>query len=714
MNLDHIRVAFFQECAELLEDLERRLIALADGAGDHDAINAAFRAAHSIKGGAAAFKFDALVRFAHGFENALDRIRSGKVHPQAADWALCLKASDILADLVAEARDGEGRPVAGQDPVAEALTQLARREGESAAAGSEGDSGAQADDPLLPEPDEHDLIPVDGPGLWQIRFHPLPALALSGNDPLRLLRALAELGNLHVTADDSAIPRLAGFDPAIHSLGFQIELAAECSRATIEDVFAFVDDLAEIRIDQVEAKTSDDPLAALSFDAILAGLRGDAPGSASGSGPLASGPGASAPDVTQRARTESAGVAPTSAAKAARAGGAVRVDIERLDRVGAIADEVSIACAALSARVGDHLRRRDPELQRALDTLAGHVRALQDAALALRAAPVKTIFQRLPRVVREAAETTGKQIRLEILGEDVEIDKTLVDAVADPLVHLLRNSVDHGIESVEARRAAGKPDEGRITLSAEQTGGRIIIRIEDDGAGLNITKILARARERGLIAAQDELSEEAAADLIFAPGFSTAEKVTDLSGRGVGLDVVRDNVRRVGGRVSVRSRAGLGASFTLSFPLTLAVIDAMLVRVAGEIYAIPITEISETLRVSDMPGVTLTDGARAVRHRERLAPLLDTASLLNMPAAGTDSEALAVMCGLENGERVGLLIEDVAGQSQIAVKGLEAHFAHIPGLAGGAILGDGRVALILDVRGLKELADRRSELRLAG
>lgn len=709
MNIDHIRIAFFQECAELLEDLERQLIALADGVGDHDAINAAFRAAHSIKGGAAAFKYDALVRFAHGFENALDRIRSGKVHPEAADWSLCLKASDILADLVAEARDGEGRPVAGQDPVADALAHLARREGKTAAAPA-------------PAEDAADPVSDNGGGLWHIGFHPLPALALSGNDPARLLRALGELGPLHVTADDAAIPRLAEFDPSVHFLHFSIELAAACPRAAIDDVFGFVDDLATIRIEQVTEPAVNETGESLSFDDILAGLRRDAaPGGTSGDGAFSPGPvpgpgGAAAPGAyAQSAVSPPAPAGKGSArADAPRAGGAVRVDIERLDRVGAIADEVSIACAALSARVGDHLRRRDPELQRALDTLAGHVRALQDAALALRAAPVKTIFQRLPRVVREAAELTGKQIRLEILGEDVEIDKTLVDAVADPLVHLLRNSVDHGIETTDARRAAGKPDEGRITLSAEQTGGRIIIRIEDDGAGLNIPRILARARERGLIGAQDDLGEDAAADLIFAPGFSTAEKVTDLSGRGVGLDVVRDNVRRVGGRVSVRSRAGLGASFTLSFPLTLAVIDAMLVRVAGEIYAIPITEISETLRVSDMPGVVLTDGARAVRHRERLAPLLDTASLLNMPASGMECEALAVMCGLENGERVGLLIEDVAGQSQIAVKGLEAHFAHIPGLAGGAILGDGRVALILDVRGLKDLADRRGELRLAG
>lgn len=731
MDLDLIRAAFFEECAELLQDLETHLNDLAQGNARKDAIHAAFRAAHSIKGGGAAFQFDALVQFAHIFESALDMVRSGKRNPDADFWNLALRATDHLGDLVQAAQSGTGSDVGDGTDLMEGLRRFADGLGISSAPAKISPAfPPAASNPISAAPagSNGSASRAAEPPIWLVRFLPARDLPQTGNDPAWIFRELAQLGSVQAETDFSDVPRLADMDPTQTHLRFSLFVHADTSAEIIAESFQFVEADGELSIGLADAGdgSSDFALDAgfdapetehsaapdaqangLSLAALLDELTQNPAPSANADTDLpapkavALPPGAPKIDkASERPRNETARAA-------------VRVDTERLDRISVIADEVAIACAAVSEHVSGPDRRRDPELQRALDGLAGHVRALQDAALALRAAPVKTIFQRMNRVVREAADHLGKKVRLETAGDDVEIDKTLVDAIADPLTHLLRNAVDHGIELPEARLKMGKSEEGRVRMSAEQTGGRIIIRVEDDGFGLNRAKILDRARERGIVSAQESLSDEAIDDLIFAPGFSTADKVTNLSGRGVGLDVVRDNVLRVGGRVSIRSVPGQGSCFTLSFPLTLAVIDAMLVRIGSETYAMPISEISETLRVSELTTTALANGTPIAQHRGKLAPLIDAHLCLSGREAAQPA-GLAVMCSLDDGGRVGLLIDDVIGQSQVAVKGLEAHFTRVPGIAGGAILGDGRVALILDIRGLCDVYQSRRHLRLAG
>jgi two-component system chemotaxis sensor kinase CheA len=349
----------------------------------------------------------------------------------------------------------------------------------------------------------------------------------------------------------------------------------------------------------------------------------------------------------------------------------------------------------------DTLRARYQELIRGLEVLAQTTRGLQDAVMAIRAQPVKSVFSRMPRLVRELALRTGKKIRLETSGEATEIDKTVVEQLSDPLTHMIRNSADHGIETPQQRLAAGKPEIGTIRLSAEQSGGNILIAVEDDGAGINRERVLQVARAKGIVAADAALSDEQIDQLVFAPGFSTVSEVSDISGRGVGMDVVLSNIKKIGGSVQVRSRSGQGTRMTLRLPLTLAVLDVMLVKVGASPYVVPLSSIVETIQCARAEFGTGPSGARVLRVRGEYVQVVELAERFGLPSEAADGDRFVVLCEAEGATKVALVVDDIIGQQQVVIKSLEENFESVEGIAGGTILGDGNVALIVDVQGLR-------------
>jgi two-component system chemotaxis sensor kinase CheA len=386
----------------------------------------------------------------------------------------------------------------------------------------------------------------------------------------------------------------------------------------------------------------------------------------------------------------------------------IRVDLDKVDRVVNMVGELVITQSMLTQQMDEHLRSKYQELVRGLEVLAQTTRGLQDSVMAIRAQPVKSVFSRMPRLVRDLAQKTGKKIRLETIGENTEIDKTVIEQLSDPLTHMIRNSADHGIESPENRLAAGKPEFGTIRLSAEQAGGNILIVVEDDGAGINREKVLQVARQRGVVGVDEPLSDEQIDQLIFAPGFSTADTVSDISGRGVGMDVVLSNIKKIGGSVHVRSWTGRGTRMTLRLPLTLAVLDVMLVRVAQNPYVIPLSSIVETMQCARASFERVPSGNRVLQVRGEYVQVIDLAERFELGQGLGDDNRFVVLCEAEGSIRVALVVDDIIGQQQVVIKSLEENFESIDGIAGGTILGDGNVALIVDVQGLKSAKVRRA------
>lgn len=702
--MDAIRQTFFQECEEGLADLESGLMAMEAGTGGPDTVNAVFRAVHSMKGGAGAFGLTPLVRFAHVFESTLDRVRSDQLAPEPPVLHVLLRAADCLQDLVRAAQSGtEGSP-ARVDAVA---AELAALDGNGAAA-ADADAADGGDDfadfgfTVVP-------FQADTPAeaMWQIRLRPHAALYAKANDVSLLLRELGRLGAIEVRLDSDTLPPLASLDPEGAYLAWTIDLYTAESEAAIREVFEFVDGDCDLLVQRANAPS---PVAAVAAPTaaepdVLELLRRIQADTQEMAGPAVPPP-APAPAAPPPAARAAAADPQPAGPRAAEAGPAakptIRVDLERVDRLIDLVGELVINQAMLAQRVGELGVPRSSGVSTALDDLGALTRGIQEAVMAIRAQPVKSVFQRMPRLSREVAAMTGKQVRLVTEGEGTEVDRTVIEHLADPLTHMLRNAIDHGLERPEDRVAAGKPAEGVVRLAAMHRGGRIVIEVSDDGAGINRARVRASAVAKGLIAADATLSDDEVDNLIFLPGFSTAETISDISGRGVGMDVVRRQVLGLGGRISIASKPGQGSCFTLSLPLTLAVLDGMVVLVAGHTLIVPLTAIIETLQpkrgdvhgFGDQP----TDAARVVAIRGTWVPLVDVAVALGFRAAPSDQPgSVALLVEAEGGRRAALLVDAILGQRQVVIKSLEANYRPVPGVAAATILGDGRVALILDV-----------------
>ncbi|WP_295184603.1 chemotaxis protein CheA [uncultured Brevundimonas sp.] len=723
-----IKATFFQECDELLADLEAKLMLLEQGQTDLETINAVFRAVHSVKGGAGAFGLEALVRFAHVFETLMDELRAGRKPCDAITIKTLLRASDVLADHI-QAAQGLIPPVdEARSAALVAEMQVLTHGGEAPVEieEDEDDFGftPMAFDMALDEPAPLPItdLGADAPSVgWRIVFKPMGRMYVNANETSLLLRELGRLGPVTVVVDDSETPTLDALSIEDGCLTWTIDLAAAVDEAAVREVFDFVESDCDLTITPLGAGAvteigafDDEPAAVLpaSDDLDIAALLAKASGAAAEPAaevvpfaPLepepAPAPIAAAPAVEPAAPAFAASVAATPApasAPVAPAPVTIRVDLDRVDRLINVVGELVIQQAMLSQRVLESGLARSSGIALGLEDLELLTREIQDSVMAIRAQPVKSVFQRMPRLVREVADMVSKQVRLVTAGEDTEVDKTVVERLAEPITHMLRNAIDHGLETPEERVAAGKPAEGTVRLAALHRSGRIVIEISDDGRGINRERVKKIAVDKGLIAADAPLTDEQIDNLIFAPGFSTAAVVSDISGRGVGMDVVKRSIQALGGRISISSVPGKGSTFTLSLPLTLAVLDGMVVAAAEQTLIAPLPAIVESLtpQAVDLHFVGGVDPV--IRFRDRFLPLIDVALIMGFSEQPMNpTEGVAVVVETEGGQQAALLFDAIQGQRQVVIKSLETNYQQVEGVAAATILGDGRVALILDV-----------------
>lgn len=770
--LAELKQTFFQECEELLGALELKLQALDEGSTDPEDVNAAFRAIHSIKGGAGAFGCTELVGFAHVFEASLDHLRSGRVAIEDAPFSLFLRCSDAVADLVSAARNDE--PATERPDLLAALEQVGKEPQAPVAAPVATPAPSAAPAPAAPVADNDAPIGIAALGNLLAMVEAKTAAPASADDgwddePVaaapaavkpgqnvrlrivpetdlfrRVIEPRVVLGSLPVDdvvairCDLSQVPPLESLDVTDCWMRFEVDLQTELSVEELHGRFDFSLANEEFEIEMlatapaIEATPASEPAAAISevsssvaadLSAILAKLG-------------ASAEPASQPDVAPvpAVAPVAAAIAPAPVAEAAavraaprapandqstrqRQAVSVRVDLERIDKLMNLVGEIVITQSMLVECVRSLPYDVHAKTAEGILTLSRQTRELQDHVMAVRAQPVKAVFQRMPRLVRELAQTLGKEVRLVLEGENTEVDKTIIEELADPLTHMIRNSMDHGLETPEDRIAAGKSPEGTIKLIAEHRAGRIVISVTDDGRGIGRDRLLAKAKSRGLVGADERLQPEEIDQLIFAAGLSTAEAVSDISGRGVGMDVVRRNVESLGGRISVDSEPGRGCKFTLALPLTLAVLEGMVIRCGDDRYVIPIASVIETQHLASTPIERLPFGQEVLRWRGEVTPLYRLGDV--MGSMGTTNENIVIIAETERGNNVGIAVDEIVGQQQVVVKSLEANYGAVNGASAATILGDGLVALILDIDSMLRLAasggrNPQSDLKMAG
>ncbi|KQT44442.1 chemotaxis protein CheA [Aureimonas sp. Leaf454] len=732
-----IRATFFEECVEQLGELESGLLAMESGSADSDTVNAVFRAVHSVKGGAGAFNLNDLVHFAHIFETTLDEVRSDRMEPTPDVLKVLLRAADVLADLITVARDGGSVDAARTKTLVAELKELV--EGKPLSA-SETAEVEEEEAPEVEEAEESLFPAMDGDGMdgldftpvaiefddllaetatkFRITFKPRPEMYAKANETARLIREVLALGLGRVTCDTTDTPLLPDCDPEGAFLAWTIDLTTDRDEAALQEIFEFASYEAEVIIERVLDAGDDDVAMDPEIAALLARMQAadeaaEAPKAVetvepkakakSPAKPAAVAAVADAPPAIAKAPAKAA-AAPAAAAPASgnegggQAGATIRVDLERVDRLIDLVGELVIHQVMLSQRVTQAGLAHASDVAVGLDELEQLTREIQDSVMAIRAQPVKSVFQRLPRLVREVADATKKNVKLVTEGEGTEVDKTVIERLSDPLTHMIRNAIDHGLESPEKRLAAGKPEEGTVRVAAMHRSGRIVIEISDDGAGINRPVVRDIAIKKGLIPPDAALTDEEIDNLIFLPGFSTKVEVSELSGRGVGMDVVKRSIQALGGRVSIASKPGEGSMFTMSLPLTLAVLDGMIVSAGSQTLVVPLTAIIETLKPKPSEVRGFGSDQRLIAVRDTFLPLIDVAQQLGYRHQPTDAiQGVAILVEAENGNRSALLVDGIQGQRQVVIKSLESNYGRVPGVAAATIMGDGRVALILDV-----------------
>ncbi len=717
-----IRASFFIECEELLEALQDGLQSLEDGEGDTETINIVFRAVHSIKGGAGAFGLEQLVRFAHRFETALDDVRAGTL--QADDTALKLffAAADHLSDLVRISRDEGEFPEARTAELLKLLDEIIGDEQEEDNADETIDFQpmglALSLDLDLDEPDEANAHPEPDAGVetqqeadfnFRILFRPNAEVFETGNEPLHLLRHLGELGPCQTELSFPDLPPLDALDAEKPHMEWTVLIRTEADTAEIQSVFEFVEGLCTLEIQpllQADTLPNDldipPPPATLPDEPDIAQ---QAPPAALMSADVVSDvdqQDSSAKDVAevtaepaQSPTAKSGTTAPKQAAGSAKS--VVRVDLDRIERLVNLVGELVINQAMLSQSLEQSGLSTHSDAMNGLEEFQRLTRDIQDSVMMIRAQPVKSLFQRMSRIVREASNAVKKDVRLITEGENTEVDKTVIERLADPLTHMIRNAVDHGLEAPADREEAGKPRQGIVRLRAFHKSGRVVIEVADDGAGINREKVLAIAVSKGLVPEEASLTETEIDNLLFMPGFSTASVVSDLSGRGVGMDVVKTSIQALGGRITITSEPNKGTVFSISLPLTLAVLDGMVVQVAGETLVVPLNLVVETLTLNDLSLDQVRPGLTAIRVRGSFVPLYDLGVELGYRTPLEDpSGCVVLLIAQEDGQKSALMIDDIRDQRQVVIKGLDDSFYRAPGIAAATILGDGQIALILD------------------
>ena len=701
IDLTQFHDAFFEESFEALDSMETALLKLDIGAPEPELINTIFRVAHSIKGGSATFGFSGIASFTHSCETLLDELRSGGMQVTTEISNLLLKTVDVMREMLRATQSKQPIDMQKTSDVQFDVEAMIAKKNDTPAKAAAAPAAAPAANTGTPPAAAAPSAAAER--YWEISFRPYPELFARGNDPLRMLRELAELGELKVEADLKSLPTFAELDPQSCYLAWQLKLSGDVAEDAIKQVFEWAEGDCDLTMKLIDggATPADAEVPKSAEPAVAAATPAADPA------PVATPP---APAAAPAASGPVAVPTPAKEASVAAVGdsGSIRVSVEKIDELMNTVGELVITQAMLS-QLGNAMEGPHAEKLRAgLAQLERNTRELQESVMRVRMLPISFVFSRFPRMVRDIAQRLGKQIDLKLTGEQTELDKTVLEKIGDPLVHLVRNSIDHGIEMPDARVAAGKPAAGTVHLDACHRGGNIAVEVSDDGGGLNKERILAKAKQRGLVGQNDILTDDQIHDLIFLPGFSTADKTTDLSGRGVGMDVVRRNVKELGGKIELKSEQGKGSRFIITLPLTLAIVDGQSVAVGNETYIIPLISIVESMRLKESSISRLSGRNEVFSFRGDYLPIIRLHELFGVePRTRSLHEGLVVIAE-GDGRRIGLFVDDLLGQQQVVIKSLETNYGRVEGVSGATILGDGSVALILDVTGIITAASMRA------
>ncbi|WP_186379226.1 chemotaxis protein CheA [Yersinia massiliensis] len=682
MDITAFYQTFFDEADELLADMEQHLLLLDPLAPDNEQLNAIFRAAHSIKGGAATFGFTVLQETTHLLENLLDGARRDEMRLSTDIINLFLETKDIMQEQLDAYKTSQEPNAESFEYICHALRQLALEALDQPATANTPSATSSSESAAVVETKASGKSPALVQGGMRIR--------LSGLKEQEIPLMLEELGNLGEVQDPHQ---------TIDSL--EATLITSVNEDDISAVLCFVLEPEQISFVQAESSPVADNVAEVDVTEVdvakVGVVEADVPQAAIA--PMA--------EVKVTPKVAGAVTAPPSSehvkpkAKASEST-SIRVAVEKVDQLINLVGELVITQSMLAQRSSILDPVINGDLLNSMGQLERNARDLQESVMSIRMMPMEYVFSRFPRLVRDLASKLNKQVELTLLGSSTELDKSLIERIIDPLTHLVRNSLDHGIEDAQTRVAAGKQPVGNLTLSAEHQGGNICIEVLDDGAGLNRQKILAKAQSQGM-AVNEHMSDEDVGMLIFAPGFSTAEQVTDVSGRGVGMDVVKRNIQEMGGHVQVSFQAGKGTSIRILLPLTLAILDGMSVKVSDEVFILPLNAVMESLQPLAEDLHPLAGGERVLQVRGEYLPLVELYRVFDVENAKTEATQGIVVILQSAGRRYALLVDQLIGQHQVVVKNLESNYRKVPGISAATILGDGSVALIVDVSALQAL-----------
>lgn len=685
IDMSQFHQVFFEESFEGLEAMESGLLGLEPGTPDIEAINTIFRAAHSIKGGAGTFGFMHITDFTHVMETILDEMRDGKREVTPPAVTLLLESVDCLRQMLVASQEDSDYDKDRATLLNQQLQALLS-----------GDAGTILVDKEISEssPDASQQ-----PAGWHISFAPHAYMLRTGNDPLRMFRELAGFGDISSTVSLDRLPDLDQGNPEEVYLAWELRLDSDCSREQIAEVFSWVEDDCELSIEPLTRAEADEK-------------HGQATESGSGQQEDSSITGDTVSEPSQAAEQDTPGKASEKSEVNKNGAGSqpkatsIRVDVSKIDSLINLVGEMVITQSMLSqyGRAEELQEGYIEKLQLGLTQLESGVRELQEAVMGIRMMPISFSFSRFPRLVHDLSSKMNKQVALKMSGENTELDKTVMEKIGDPMVHLVRNSLDHGLETPETRRANGKEPTGTLHLNAYHEGGKIVIEISDDGAGLNTEKILAKAWEKGIVEEGVRPQEHEIHRLIFAPGFSTADVVSDISGRGVGMDVVIRNIRDLGGSVDVMSEQGKGSTFTIRLPLTLAILDGQLATVGEQTFIIPLISIVESLQMHPDDINRVSGNIEVYKLREEYIPIIRLGRIMRIEDAEQSLEKGLLVITEVDGSKVGIFVDSLQAQQQVVIKSLETNYRKIEGISGATILGDGNVALILDLAGIVSMS----------
>lgn len=709
IDLSQFHEVFFEESFEGLDVMEQELLNLEEDT-DLENVNTIFRAAHSIKGGSATFNFSDVAEFTHVMETLLDEMRDGKRAITREIIDLLLRSVDCLRGMLNRLQDDE--------PVSEDYVALVAAFNRLLQGGSAEDAPEASEKPSENTQANTSSVPVTENSVssveagWNISFAPENYILQTGNEPLRMFKEIAGFGGVKVIADLSKIPSFDDLDPESCHLSWQLSVETQEEEQAIKEVFEWVEDDCKLEIKALENKSNQSEEAESTRVEVEPEETSNPQIESQQKEPLTEATETSIkPENTDRKLVPIKKNQKQSAAKKATTGASIRVGIDKVDTLIDLVGELVITQSMLG-ELGENFEMSKVEhLVSGLRELEANTRELQESVMRIRMLPIGFVFNRLPRMVRDLSAQLGKQIDLNIMGEDTELDKTVMEQIGDPLTHLVRNALDHGVESVEDRVAAGKTETGTVTLNAFHQGGNIIIEIKDDGAGINPEIIYAKAVEKGMIEEGVDIPHEQIIGMIMEPGFSTAAVVSDVSGRGVGMDVVKRNINNLGGSVDIASKLGEGTTFTIRLPLTLAILDGQLVRAGTETYVIPLASIVESIPLAGVQLTKIAGDMPVYENDGEYIPIVDLRDEFDIgqQKQSTNEGLIAIVEG-EN-RRFAIKIDELLGQQQVVIKSLESHYKSLQGVSGATILGDGRVSLILDIVGLSKRSSERARTR---